>query len=371
MPCLRYTLSVSKMSTMNELQNAVRQESGHAHHALAIPSGYATCCDCSKERRSAVALRPLSHWSAANRPWSEPSRSRPRSRRRRRQESGISESGCREGLPSSRTRPGRGRRSGRRATRIARNVVDDEGLRAWRRLSSNDGARAPGSRLRVALRDPRNGARCPARARPRLSATAARCGRYRNLGGPRGLLDVLQLEALDRDLEDAFGLVDTAEVALPEREDRDALRQPGAEERACRLRKEDLAASADGADARRTHDVEPDVSLLVNGRLACVQSHPDADVDLARPRRGRVGTLRVDRRLERVSRAREHEEERVALGIDLDAVAHGERVANDSPVRRQHLAVSSPSRLRSSVESSMSVNTKVTVPPGSSGTGRS
>ena len=49
--------------------------------------------------------------------------------------------------------------------------------------------------------------------------------------------------------------------------------------------------------------------------------------------------LRLDGRGDGVSRAREHEEEGVALRVDLDPVARRERVADDSPVRRQHLAV--------------------------------
>ena len=147
------------------------------------------------------------------------------------------------------------------------------------------------------------------------------------------------VETVDRDLEDALGLVDPPEVPLTEREHGDALRQTRPEQRARRLRQQDLPAAPDGADARRSHDVEPDVPLLVHGRLAGVQPDPHADVDLARPRLRCVRALRLDGSGDGISRAREDEEEGVALRVDLDPVASSERVADDPPVRRQHLAV--------------------------------
>ena len=49
--------------------------------------------------------------------------------------------------------------------------------------------------------------------------------------------------------------------------------------------------------------------------------------------RERVRALRLHRRLDRVARAREREEERVALRVDLDAVEPRERLADDAPVR--------------------------------------
>jgi hypothetical protein len=45
-----------------------------------------------------------------------------------------------------------------------------------------------------------------------------------------------------------------------------------------------------------------------------------------------VGTLRVDRRGRGVARAREREEEGVALRVDLDSLARPERLADDAPV---------------------------------------
>lgn len=49
--------------------------------------------------------------------------------------------------------------------------------------------------------------------------------------------------------------------------------------------------------------------------------------------------LSLDGSSDRVACAREDEEERVALRVDLDPVAGREGVTDDSPVRGQHLAV--------------------------------
>ena len=147
------------------------------------------------------------------------------------------------------------------------------------------------------------------------------------------------LQTLDRNLEDALRLVDSAEVMLSEREHGDTFRETRAEQRTRRLGEEDLPAPSDRADARGAHDVETDVSLLVHRRLTGVQPDPYADLDLARPRLSGMRALRLDGSGDGVSRTREHEEEGVTLRVDLDPVACREGVADDSPVRRQHVAV--------------------------------
>ena len=170
------------------------------------------------------------------------------------------------------------------------------------------------------------------------------CSSSRSAGGLAGAdgsgsLGRLDVETVDRDLEDALRLVDPTKVALPEREHGNALGQARPEQRARRLRQQDLSPAPDGADARGSYDVEPDIPLLVHGRFTRVQTDPHADVDLTGPRLRCVRTLRLDSRGDGVSRTGEHEEEGVALRVDLDAVASRERVADDPPVRRQHLAV--------------------------------
>ena len=119
-------------------------------------------------------------------------------------------------------------------------------------------------------------------------------------------------------------------MLLPERKDGHAVGQPRAEQRTGRLREEDLPAPADRADPRRSHDVEPDVALLVNRGLAGVQPHPHAHLGTVGPPGRRMCALSLDRGDHGVARAREHEEERVALGVDLDSVARRERFADDA-----------------------------------------
>ena len=204
-------------------------------------------------------------------------------------------------------------------------------------------------RAENALLDARGESRAEVLEAPRdvlleLVAWARRRGRRGGAGtatstdssAARGLL---ALEIVDGDLEDALRLVDPAQVPLADREHGYAVGQARAEERARRLREEDLPAAADGADAGRAHDVEPDVALLVDRRLAGVQAHPHAHVRLAGPGLRRVRALSLDRGGHRVARAREREEERVALRVDLDPVARSERVADEASVRRQHVAV--------------------------------
>src|SRR5262249_14722811 len=57
------------------------------------------------------------------------------------------------------------------------------------------------------------------------------------------------------------------------------------------------------------------------------------------PVRRRVLTLGADRCSDRVARACEDVEERVALRVDLDAVARSERVADDAPVSAENIRV--------------------------------
>ena len=67
------------------------------------------------------------------------------------------------------------------------------------------------------------------------------------------------------------------------------------------------------------HDVDPEVALAAERRLARVQTHPHADHVPVRPVLDRVQPLRLDGRRDGVAGAREREEEGVALGVDLDA----------------------------------------------------
>ena len=70
-----------------------------------------------------------------------------------------------------------------------------------------------------------------------------------------------------------------------------------------------------------------------------MQPDPYADLDLAGPRLSGMRALRIDGSGDGVTRTREHEEEGVTLRVDLDPVACREGVADNSPVRHQHVAV--------------------------------
>ena len=132
-----------------------------------------------------------------------------------------------------------------------------------------------------------------------------------------------RLDTVDRELVDLLRLVDVLQLPLPQREDGDAFRQRRADERTRRLREEDVAALGRGADASGAHDVEAEVPLAAERRLARVEPHAHAHGRVVRPDGRRVGTLRFHRGLDRVACPREREEERVALRVDLDAVRAG------------------------------------------------
>ena len=74
--------------------------------------------------------------------------------------------------------------------------------------------------------------------------------------------------------------------------------------------------------------VHPDVVVAGDARLARVQPHPDSHGHSARPRARSKFPLGGDGRAHRIARAREHDEERVALGAELlpaDAAATAPR----------------------------------------------
>ena len=114
-------------------------------------------------------------------------------------------------------------------------------------------------------------------------------------------------------------VLDVLQVRLAEVVDADALRELVAEQRARRLGEQNLAAVPGGADPRRAHDVQPDVALVADGRLAGVQPHPHADLRVLGPRVVAQRALGRDGRLDGGAGAREREEERVALRVHLRA----------------------------------------------------
>jgi hypothetical protein len=82
-----------------------------------------------------------------------------------------------------------------------------------------------------------------------------------------------------------------------------------------RLREHDLTAVRGRADARGAVNVHPDVVVADDGRRSGVDPHPHAQ------RQSLEGALTGRRRGDGVVGAREREEERVALSVDLVAVS--------------------------------------------------
>ena len=82
-------------------------------------------------------------------------------------------------------------------------------------------------------------------------------------------------------------------------------------------------------DPRRTVHVDADIALVREQRLARVQAHPH-------PNRSRLERVaRLGRRGQGVRRLGEGDEERVALGVHLDATVTLESVAQDTTVLGQ------------------------------------
>ena len=96
---------------------------------------------------------------------------------------------------------------------------------------------------------------------------------------------------------------------------------------------EHLPAVPGRGDPRRAMDVDPDVALVGDDRLARVEPHADADRPVVERR------LAVGGGGERVRCARERDEERVALRVHLDAAVPRERLAQDAPVLGQQVRV--------------------------------
>ena len=137
----------------------------------------------------------------------------------------------------------------------------------------------------------------------------------------------LARQTLDLELVDALGRAQVLEPVCAE------VAYPGVDERVSRLRKQYLAAVADGCDARASVDVDSDVSLVGYTRLAGVEPHPDADRTIGQ------AALGVHGRGGRVRRPRERHEECVTLRIDLDTVVVRTGRADDPAVIVERIAV--------------------------------
>ena len=158
-----------------------------------------------------------------------------------------------------------------------------------------------------------------------LLSSEERRGRARELDAPRR---AQRGELALAELVDAHRAVEVLEPVLPEVAE--GLR---VEERRRRRRQEDLVAVREGGDARSAVDVLADVALCGRGRSARVQAHAHAD-------RSRLEALaRHPRGLRRSSGRGKRDEERVALGVDLDAAVRRRRLAHDPTVLGKRVGV--------------------------------
>jgi hypothetical protein len=127
-----------------------------------------------------------------------------------------------------------------------------------------------------------------------------------------------------------------------------------------RLRQQDLAAVPGGGDPGRPVDVDPDVALVGDRRLAGVQADPHADRTVLERR------LRLPRGGDRLPRRGKGDEERVPLRVDLDPAVAAERVAQDPAMLRQRAGIGAAELGEQPRRASTSVKRNVTVPLGSS-----
>jgi len=99
------------------------------------------------------------------------------------------------------------------------------------------------------------------------------------------------------------------------------------EQRLRRLRDEHLTTVASGADAGGAVDRQAGIAAVRYNRLAGVDPHPHLHLHPVRPAMRQDRKLPLDRSLHRVTRAREGNEERVALRVDLVTVVVAESLA--------------------------------------------
>ena len=134
-------------------------------------------------------------------------------------------------------------------------------------------------------------------------------------------------QALDLELEDPLRGAEVLEPVWPE------VTSANLDERPRGLRQEDLAAVANGGDARSPVDVDPDVAIRGWSRLAGVESHTDLDHATGqRP-------LGLHRRRDGLRGPCEREEERVALGVDLCTSVGGDGFPDDATMLGQGVRV--------------------------------
>ncbi len=142
-------------------------------------------------------------------------------------------------------------------------------------------------------------------------------------------------KARNAELEQPLGLVDAGQLVLAE-----VVHFVCGVERVARpLGDEDLTAASRLRDSRGAVDVEAEVRIVTEIRLARVQAHADSQVDAVGPVVLGEGTLCRHRRVGGAGGVLEHDEELVASVIDDVAVAGLDALAQELAVIAEHLGV--------------------------------
>ena len=135
--------------------------------------------------------------------------------------------------------------------------------------------------------------------------------------GERAERRELRREVVAGELEELLGLGDVLEAVATEGAERHARRRLVAGDVARRLRDDDLVPVPGRADAGCDVDVQADVPLLAELRLARVDADAHAEHALGRPGLPAELPLELRRRRDGVARAREGQERPVARPVDL------------------------------------------------------
>src|SRR5262245_50060065 len=137
-------------------------------------------------------------------------------------------------------------------------------------------------------------------------------------------------QALDLELEDPLRPIDVLEPKLAQIAQADVRREVVLDKLAGRVREQHLSAMPGPADAGRTVDAETDVTALGGDGLARVDSHSHTELHSLGPPVPGERALRCDRRGDRIARAAEGDEERIALGVDLLTAVRLEGLAQEA-----------------------------------------
>ena len=136
----------------------------------------------------------------------------------------------------------------------------------------------------------------------------------------------LRGQALGHELEHALRPVDVLQLPLAEITQAHAARHVLVNHFRGRTREQNLPAACGPGDPGATMQADAVIALLAHDRLACVKTHTDTALDTVGPLVRSESALAVNGRLDRVPRASERDEKRVALRIHLAPSVSSERL---------------------------------------------